>query len=48
MAQNNAKEMKEDALEMAHFLYDLYKESQDDNAKIENGQNNANQNDDAD
>lgn len=48
MAQSGDKEMDEDALEMAYVLYDIYKESQDNSAKIENGQNHANQHNDTD
>jgi hypothetical protein len=42
-AVNAAKSSsKEDALELAHLIYDLYKE-QKANATLINGQNNANQ-----
>lgn len=46
-SENVAQKRKEDALELAYLLYDIFKESQiddSDNAKIEDGQNHANQN----
>ena len=43
MAGNIKKKRKEDALELAYLAYDIFKERQNNNAKLKNGQNNAKQ-----
>lgn len=43
MAENIAQKRKEDALELAYLIYDMFKESKGNNDNIESGQNNANQ-----
>lgn len=45
MPKSNAEQIrqrKEEALELAQLIYDIYKEGQSDD-KIKDGQNNANQ-----
>jgi hypothetical protein len=38
---------KEDALELAYLIYDIFKENEDKDGKIESGQNNAQQTQDS-
>ncbi len=43
MAENIAQQRKEDALELAYLIYDIFKEEAENDDKIEDGQNNAQQ-----
>ena len=43
MAENIAQKRKDDALELAYLIYDIFKEETESNDKIEDGQNNAQQ-----
>lgn len=43
MAENIIQKRKEDALELAFLIYDIFKEEASSDVKIENGQNNANE-----
>jgi hypothetical protein len=41
MAENIAQKRKDDALELAYLIYDIFKEETENDDKIEDGQNNA-------
>jgi hypothetical protein len=41
MAENIAQKRKDDALELAYLIYDIFKEDTENDDKIEDGQNNA-------
>ncbi len=43
MAENIAQKRKDDALELAYLIYDIFKEETENDDKIEDGQNNAKQ-----
>jgi hypothetical protein len=43
MEENIAKKRKDDALELAYLIYDIFKEEEQSNDKIEGGQDYANQ-----
>lgn len=43
MAENIAQKRKDDALELAYLIYDIFKEETENDDKIEDGQNNAEQ-----
>lgn len=46
MSENIAQKRKDDALELAYLIYDIFKEQTEDD-KIESGQNNAQQTQDS-
>jgi len=41
MSENIAQKRKDDALELAYLIYDIFKEETESDASIESGQNNA-------
>lgn len=41
MAENIAQKRKDDALELAYLIYDIFKEESENDDIIESGQNNA-------
>lgn len=43
MEENIAQKRKDDALELAYLIYDIFKEETENGDKIESGQNNAQQ-----